>query len=145
MLVDSKQRQLGVEPIIILGSEETGTDMPPATIYAAVVTEINQPGVTLFQEGNTLFIVHHLGPRKGSFRAINADTARNYLENSYLFIQTAYKFGYDILHSSFSNPTILNIYKAISRNPPMPDMKYSVDKSGDEIEVTLHLGKPRGK
>ena len=143
MLVDSKQKKLGVEPIIILGAEETDTDMPPATIYTAVLVEINQPNVTLFQEGNTIFIVHHKGPREGFFRAINADTAKNYLENSYTFIQAAHKYGYDVLYSEFSSPTILNIFKAISRNPPMPDMGYSVNKKDDGFEVTLTLGKPR--
>ena len=57
MLVDSKERLLEVEPIIILGADETGSDLPPAKIYAAVVAELNEPNVTLFKEGNTLFIV----------------------------------------------------------------------------------------
>lgn len=143
MLVDSKKNQLEVEPIIILGADETGSDLPPAKIYAAIVAELNEKNVTLFQEGNTLFIVHHVGPREGFFRAINADTARNYLENSYIFIQTARKYGYDVLHSHFENPTVLNIFKAISRNPPFPGMGYSVKEEKDGISVTLQLGEPR--
>lgn len=143
MLVDSKKTQLGVEPIIILGADETGENLPPATIYAAVLAEINQKNATLFQEGNTLFIVHHVAPREGLFRAINADIAKNYLENSYTFIQVAHKYGYDILHTEFENPTVLNIFKAIARNPPFPGMGYSVKKEDDGFFVTLKLGEPR--
>ena len=143
MLVDSKKNLLEVEPIIILGADETGSNLPPATIYAAVVAELNEKNVTLFKEGNTLFIVHHKGPREGFFRAINADTARNYLENSYAFIQAAHKYGYDILHSHFENPTVLNIFKAIARNPPFPGMGYSVKEEDGGLSVTLQLGEPR--
>lgn len=145
MLVDSKKKKLGVEPIIVLAAAETDEKLPADKVWAAVLTELNQKGVTLFQEGNTLFIVHHLGPREGWFRALNADVARNYLENSYLFIQAAHKFGYDVLYSEFSNPTVLNIFKAISRNPPIPGMGYSVKKDKDSYEVTLTLGKEREK
>lgn len=144
MLVDSKQKQLGVEPIIVISAQETKAKEPVMSVWAAVLAELNQPGVTLFQEGNTLFIVWHLGPREGMFRALNADVARNYLENSYLFMQAAYKFGYDVLHSEFEEPTILNIFKAISRNPPLPNMGYEVQKTDDGFMVTLRLGKPRG-
>jgi hypothetical protein len=143
MLVDSKKNLLEVEPIIILGADETGSNLPPATIYAAIVAELNEKNVTLFKEGNTLFIVHHKGPREGFFRAINADTARNYLENSYTFIQAAHKYGYDVLHSHFENPTVLNIFKAISRNPPFPGMGYTAKEEKGGISVTLKLGEPR--
>jgi hypothetical protein len=145
MLVDSKEKKLDVEPIIVMAAGETNASEPAANVWAAIVSELNQKGVTLFQEGNTLFIVHHLGPREGSFRALNADVARNYLENSYLFIQAAHRFGYDILHSEFENPTILNIFKAISRNPPMPGMGYTVQETKNGYKVTLHLGHSRGE
>lgn len=144
MLVDSKQKKLEVEPILVMAADETDEKADAASTWAAIIHEINQKDVLLFQEGNTLFIVHHLGPREGSFRALNADIARNYLENSYLFIQSAYKVGYDVLYSEFTNPTILNIFKAISRNPPFPNMGYEVKKQKDGFIVTLRLGTPRG-
>jgi hypothetical protein len=144
MLVDSKKKELDIEPIIVLAAAETKSDLPVEKVWAAILNELNMENVTLFREGNTLFIVHHVEPRKGFFRALNADTARNYLENSYLFIQAAQKYGYDVLYSQFDNPTVLNIFKAISRNPPFPGMGYEVQKDGDDFFVTLRLGKPRG-
>lgn len=143
MLVDSKKQLLDVEPIIILSAAETKEDLAPDQVWAAVLQELNMENTTLFREGNTLFIVHHVEPRKGFFRALNADVARNYLENSYLFIQAAQKYGYDVLYTQFENPTVLNIFKAISRNPPFPDMGYEVQKDGDSYFVTLRLGQPR--
>jgi hypothetical protein len=143
MLVDSKKKELDIEPIIVLAAAETKSDLPVEKVWAAILNELNMENVTLFREGNTLFIVHHVEPRKGFFRALNADTARNYLENSYLFIQAAQKYGYDVLYSQFDNPTVLNIFKAISRNPPFPGMGYEVQKDGDDFFVTLRLGKPR--
>jgi hypothetical protein len=47
------------------------------------------------------------------------------------------------LYSQFDNPTVLNIFKAISRNPPFPGMGYEVQKEDDDFFVTLRLGKPR--
>jgi hypothetical protein len=143
MLVDSKKKELDIEPIIVLAAAETKSDLPVEKVWAAILNELNMENVTLFREGNTLFIVHHIEPRKGFFRALNADTARNYLENSYLFIQAAQKYGYDVLYSQFDNPTVLNIFKAISRNPPFPGMGYEVQKEDDDFFVTLRLGKPR--
>jgi hypothetical protein len=143
MLVDSKKKELDIEPIIVLAAAETKSDLPVEKVWAAILNELNMKDVTLFREGNTLFIVHHVEPRKGFFRALNADTARNYLENSYLFIQAAQKYGYDVLYSQFDNPTVLNIFKAISRNPPFPGMGYEVQKEDDDFFVTLRLGKPR--
>jgi hypothetical protein len=143
MLVDSKKKELDIEPIIVLAAAETKSDLPVEKVWAAILNELNMENVTLFREGNTLFIVHHVEPRKGFFRALNADTARNYLENSYLFIQAAQKYGYDVLYSQFDNPTVLNIFKAISRNPPFPGMGYEVQKEDDDFFVTLRLGKPR--
>lgn len=143
MLVDSKKKELGIEPIIVLAAAETKEDIPVINAWAAAVAEMNMKNTTLFREGNTLFIVHHVEPRVGYFRAWNADVARNYLENAYLFFQAAHKYGYDVLYTNFSDPTLLNIFKAIFRNPPLPDMDYEVTKEGDEIFVTLKLGKPR--
>lgn len=143
MLVDSKKRQLGVEPIIVIAAQETKAKEPLATIYAAILAEMNMEGSVIFQEGNTLFIIHHLGSREGMFRALNADTAQNYLQNSFVFVEAAHRMGYDVLYTDFDDPRILNIFKMIERNPPMPDMSYEAEKEDEGYSVTLYLGAPR--
>lgn len=143
MLVDSKQKELGEQAILMIAAQETKSKHPAATVYAAIIKEMNMPGVSTVREGNTLFIVHVADGRVGVFRALNADTARNYLENSYAFIQGAYKMGFDTLVSNFEDPTIMNIFKAISRNPPQEGMGYKAERTGQGFRVTVKLGPKR--
>jgi hypothetical protein len=112
-------------------------------VFAAIVEEMNQYGTSTYRAGNTIFVMHHAKDRVGFFRALNADTARNYLENSYEFIQAAYKMGFDVLVSDFEDPTIMNIFKAISRNPPQEGMGYRAQKKGNGFRVIVKLGPER--
>jgi hypothetical protein len=106
---------------------------------------MNMEGTSIVRDGNTLFIVHNAGNRVGVFRALNADTARNYLESSYAFIQAAYKMGFDTLVSEFEDPTIMNIFKAISRNPPQEGMGYKAERTKTGFRVTVKLGPKRAE
>ena len=143
MLVDSKKKQLGEQAIMMIAAQETKSPHPASAVYAAMVKEMNIPGTSTVREGNTIFIIHNAEGRVGVFRALNADTARNYLESSYAFIQGAYKMGFDVLVSEFEDPTIMNIFKAISRNPPQEGMGYRAERTGNGFRVTVKLGPKR--
>jgi hypothetical protein len=145
MLVDSKKKQLTDNAIVMIAAQETKSPHPASTVYAALVKEMNMPGTSLVRDGNTLFIIHVGEGRTGIFRALNADTARNYLENSYAFIQGAYKMGFDVLVSEFEDPTIFNIFKAISRNPPQEGMGYRAERTKTGFRVTVKLGPKRAE
>jgi len=145
MLVDSKKKQLSVDAILMIAAQETKSPHPASTVYAAMVKEMNMPGTSLVRDGNTLFVIHNAEGRTGVFRALNADTARNYLESSYAFIQGAYKMGFDTLVSEFSDPTIMNIFKAISRNPPQEGMGYKAERIKTGFRVTVKLGPKRAE
>jgi len=145
MLVDSKKKELGTEAILMIAAQETKSKYPASTIYAAMVKEMNMQGTSIVRNGNTLFVVHNAEGRVGVFRALNADTARNYLESSYAFIQGAYKMGFDTLVSEFEDPTIMNIFKAISRNPPQEGMGYRAEKTNKGFRVTVKLGPKRAE
>ena len=145
MLVDSKKKQLSQEAILMIAAQETKSPHPASSIYAAMVQEMNMPGTSLVRDGNTLFVIHVGEGRTGIFRALNADTARNYLENSYAFIQGAYKMGFDTLVSEFEDPTIFNIFKAISRNPPQEGMGYKAERTKKGFRVTVKLGPKRAE
>jgi hypothetical protein len=145
MLVDSKNKKLGQEAILMIAAQETKSRHPASTVYAALVKEMNMPGTSILREGNTLFVIHNAEGRVGVFRALNADTAKNYLESSYAFIQAAYKMGFDTLVSDFEDPTIMNIFKAISRNPPQEDMGYRAEKTKTGFRVTVKLGPKRAE
>lgn len=143
MLVDSKKKELGEQAILMIAAEETKSKYSASQVYAAIVKEMNLRGTSIYKAGNTLFIIHHAQDRIGFFRALNADTARNYLENSYEFIQAAYKMGFDTLVTEFEDPTIINIFKAISRNPPQEQMGYKAEKTKTGFRVTVKLGPKR--
>lgn len=143
MLVNSKEKQLGEQAILMIAAEETKSKYSAAQVYAALVAEMNLRGTTTYRAGNTIFMMHHAKGRVGTFRALNADTARNYLENSYEFIQAAYKMGFDTLVTEFEDPTIINIFKAISRRPPQEGMGYRAEKMEHGYRVTLKLGPQR--
>jgi hypothetical protein len=143
MLVDSKEKKLGQEAIVMIAAQETKSQHPSSTVYAALVKEMNMPGTSILREGNTLFVIHNAEGRVGVFRALNADTARNYLESSYAFIQAAYKMGFDTLISDFEDPTIMNIFKAIGRNPPQEGMGYKAVRTENGFRVTVKLGPKR--
>lgn len=145
MLVDSKEKQLGEQAILMIAAQETKSQYPASTVYAAIVKEMNIPGTSVLREGNTLFVLHAIEGRVGMFRALNADTARNYLESSYAFIQAAYKMGFDTLVSEFEDPTIMNIFKAISRNPPQEGMGYKAERTKTGFRVTVKLGPKRAE
>ena len=127
----------------MIAAQETKSQYPASTVYAAIVKEMNIPGTSIVREGNTIFIIHNTEGRIGIFRALNADTARNYLESSYAFIQAAYKMGFDILVSEFEDPTIMNLFKAISRNPPNEGMGYRAERVKNGFRVTVKLGPKR--
>ena len=127
----------------MIAAQETKSKYPASTVYATLVQEMNMEGTSVLRDGNTVFIIHHAKGRTGVFRALNADTARNYLENSYAFIQAAYKMGFDVLVSDFEDPTIFNIFKAISRNPPREEMGYRAERTTKGYRVTVKLGPKR--
>ena len=129
----------------MIAAQETKSPHPASALYAAMVKEMNMPGTSLVRDGNTLFVIHVGEGRTGVFRALNADTARNYLENSYAFIQGAYKMGFDVLVSEFEDPTIFNIFKAISRNPPQEGMGYRAERTSKGFRVTVKLGPKRAE
>jgi len=143
MLVDSKKKQLSSEAILMIAAQQTKSPYSPEQVYAALVKEMNLKGTSTYREGNTVFLMHHAKGRIGTFRALNADTARNYLENSRTFIQDAYKMGFDILVSDFQDPTIMNIFKGISRNPPQEGMGYRAERTKTGFRVTVKLGPAR--
>ena len=143
MLVDSKKQKLTDQAVLMVAAKETKSKYPAATVFAALVKEMSLKGTSTFRAGNTIFIMHHARGRVGTFRALNADTARNYLENSYEWVQAAYKMGFDTLVTDFEDPTIINVFKAISRRPPQEGMGYRAEKTSQGYRVTLKLGPKR--
>jgi len=145
-IVDSKKQQLPVKDIVTTAAQNTKSPYDDDQALAIFLQEINSPSVKIIRYGNTLFVIRAStsDPRFGIFRALNADTAANYLASSVEFAVAAYKAGYDGLSTDFYDESILNIFRTISKNPPNPDMAYSASRLNDGgFRVTLQLGTPR--
>lgn len=143
MVVDSKERELSVEEILDIAAQETESEYSPQQVKDFFFKEVMSPNVKTYKYGNTVYLVHPGRTRKdsGSFRALNADTADNYMESGYRFVDDAYNAGFRTLATEFKDQSILNIFRTISKNPPREGMGYSVrttDK-GDYL-VGLRLG-----
>jgi len=145
MIVDSKQQMLDLPDLLQAAVEETPTSEPLDIVLAAFYKEIQMPDVTLYKYGNTIFIVHQADdqPGTGIFRALNADTAQNFLQSSYQWVQDAYADGFWLLITEFEDASLLHIFDIISRNPPNPDMGFTADELEEGgFRVTLTLGTP---
>jgi hypothetical protein len=143
--VDSNQQLLETEDIIQRAAMETRSDKSYPEVYQAIAQEIQAPGTQFFRQGNTLFIVHHLGSREGFFRALNADVPQNYLNTSIDFVTTCYNIGYDRLITDFDDPKLFQLFDMIARNPPNPEMGYTGEQMTDgSYRVTIALGPERG-
>ncbi len=143
-LVDSNQTMLPVGEIVAIAAQNMDSPVPPAAIIQGIKAEMKQPGSLPMRYGNTLFLCHKGKNRVGMFRALNADTARNFLENGLRWVTTSYDAGFDFMVTQFDDPTLLNIFKAISKRPPRTNMGYQARKLEDgKIQVILQLGPKR--
>ena len=140
MLVDSKKKQLNTTEIIKTALTEIKDPHPLQVTFLAIMKELTSPTAWSGKAGNTLFIVHKSpsNPKQGVFRALNADTASNYVDNSREFLKQMQKYKYETLVTQFKDPAILNIFKIIGKPKPK-GMGYKAIKSGDTYQVTLQL------
>ncbi len=145
-VVDSKQKELDTNAIITIAIQETKSQYDIGIAYASIIKEIESKGTTAIREGNTIFILHHAKGRIGTFRPLNADTARNYINNVSTFLTAAYGLGFDTLYTQFQDPTLLSLFKIIFKSkPPETKMGYAIKRTqNDGYSATIKLGEPRG-
>ena len=146
MFVDSKKEMLDDMALLRLAFENSKTPYTTEEGIAAVLAESRMPNCIMMREGNTLFIINYVPKQKnqGMFRALNADTPANFLQNSLEFIKAAGLAGFTLLVSQFQDPALLQIFKYISRKPPFPGMGYAVQEMREGgYQVTVNLGTPK--
>jgi hypothetical protein len=145
-MVDSQQEELSVDDIIGIAGMNTDAGVDFQTLKTTIVGELNMPNSLFLRQGNTLFIIHKAAPGVGWFRALNADTAPNFLQNSMEFIKACNKMGFQTMATNFSDPTILSVFRYISQNPPFEGMGYKAQRTDDgEFYVTVNTGKMGGE
>jgi hypothetical protein len=150
-MVDSNQQELPTDQIVKIASENTRSPYEFKQVYLTFVSELGMEGAVIYRFGNTIFIIHRSesNPEYGMFRALNADTAQNFVENGKKFVDQAVSDGFKGLKTQFSDPSVLNVFKIIGREEQElqnPQMGYTVAKTKDnQIQVTLVLGERLGK
>ena len=141
-MVDSQQEELSVEDIISIAGMNTDASVEPERMIKMVNAELQMPDTLFLREGNTLFIIHKAKPGVGWFRAINADTAPNFLQNGRTFMLACHKMGFDTMATNFTDPTLLGVFRYVSQNPPVEGMGYQVQKTNNGgFYVTVKTGR----
>lgn len=134
---------LDLGELLKVAAENTKSEYPMEFVYAAFVKEVQMPNSKFYRYGNTVYVVHATEdhPNDGTFRALNADTAQNFLASGFAFVVDAYKNGFDTLVTEFSDQSLINIFRTVSKNPPNPGMGYNVQMlDNGNYQVGLQLG-----
>ena len=141
-MVNSKDKELNSAEIIMIALENTKSKYPPKIAYPAIITEMTQPNTDVKQIGNTMFILHRANEDQAFFKALNADTANNFVESSKKYVVYAKKdLGLKILVTEFTDPAISTLFHVIAKNPPMPNMGFTeYETTGVEKRIVLNLG-----
>lgn len=139
-MVDSRQHKLNSMEIVMVALENTQSKYPPKVALPAVISEMGQPNTKVQQIGNTMFVAH-MTPNGAKFKALNADTAQNFLQNSIEFIRWMKQLGVPVLVTEFSDPNILRMIQMIAANPPFPDMGMQARvHDNNEYSVVISMG-----
>jgi hypothetical protein len=150
--VNSKQQLLDNDEIISIAALNTGGEYSAEQVKASLAAEARNESqkAILIRNGNTLFVLYRdkSKPHFGMFRALNADTPDNYVNNSLMFLTAAKSMGFTALVTEFDDPTLLNLFTIIGRNPPSPNMGYRAYEMDDGsyqavIDFGIHHTKPR--
>lgn len=147
-VVDSKHQELDNDEIISIAAQDTGSPYSPEQVKASLVAETHEAGAIIMRQGNTLYVVlkNPKNPKEAFFRALNADTAQNYVDNTVMFLKAIHATGIERLITQFQNPSLLSIVKKIVRIKPIPTMQLPEISKVDEntTQVIIDLG-PKAK
>lgn len=143
MFVDSKQEKLNASQIVMVWLKNNPNQPHPLpAMMAGILRELSDPKVKTKQFGNTLFEVIMGDGDQAFFKAFNADTGENFVDNSKLFTVWARKvLNLKVLVTEFEDEALEKLFKIISMNPPMPGMGYQVMKTDTgKTRIVLNLG-----
>ena len=151
MLVDSKQKELQPQEIVMKDAQQPNSQYSPDQALAAVLAESRLPSAILMQEGNTLFVIHKCPDRIALARIINADTEQNYLENSMLCFKAMYAAGIDTVVFDLKNKDDIRVFKYMESHRDKinkdedgePTVGYVLKPKGDGYRVTAVIGPRR--
>ena len=142
-ITDSRKTKMNPIDIIRTAAEETKSKYTPDQVVSAGLAQMQAPNTIAIREGNTIYIVHYLPEQKdhSMFHVLNADTATNYVKNTRQFLKAAGMMGQRVMVVRFETPEPLTLFKKIMRDPPFPDMGYTIQRSPrGQYTATINMG-----
>ena len=145
MIVDSKQEQLAGSAVI--GTALHSYDLkgiPVHAALAAIAKETTLPSCDVIQFGNSVFITHFSADKKAVYvRALNVDTAKNYVDNGERHIKYLLSKNVDTLVTQYSVESYGAPFKVLKRNKLGEKMTFEDKRAANGDFITIvHL---RGK
>ena len=143
-VVDSKERPLPAPTVITtaLGELDLG-GITPAAAMAGIAKEMTMKDTDMVQIGNTVFIGHRgKGKNKDLMwgRALNIDTAQNFIANGLKYFTHMQKIGVKRYVSDYDGAIYDSAFKAWKRYADKLDTKIAVGRKatgGSRAYVTL--------
>jgi len=142
-ITDSRKTKMNAIDLIRTAVEETQSKYTANQVVAATLSQMQAPQSIAMREGNTIFILHYLAKQRdhAMFHVINADTAPNYVINTKQFLKAAGLMGMRVLVVKFETPEPLTLFKKIMRDPPFPNMGYTIQKTDKgRYTATINMG-----
>ena len=143
-LVDSNQKKLSLEEVIKIAAENTKSEYSFNQVYVSILKELSLTDSIVMQLGNTVFLTHRSKehPNYAWMRALNADTAQNYMASAEQYADMIYnKYNIDVIVSDYDDATLNNIFAYVGRNNP-ENMGFNITKgpNGKGFRATAKLG-----
>lgn len=136
--IDSTKRLLQGPEIIFeyLQKHDTDKEHSPEAKLAAISAELVMDDCDVIQFGNTAYISHYGEDNVVFMRALNVDTAKNFIDNTENYV--AYAFGRGVKHiaTQYSDQVITTLIKRVKQN---------LEKHNPNLKVDLDLGESKGE
>jgi hypothetical protein len=126
-------------------SEKELNGITPQVALIGMAKELTMDDVEPKQFGNTVFIGHYTDDKTGVYmRALNMDTAKNFVDNGEQYIKYLLDQGVDKMYSEFKGSQLLHVFKLFSKRPGTKDMIFNyfkIDENTTGVEVVLDPSK----
>jgi hypothetical protein len=144
---DSTKELLSPPQIMLQFAHQYPGNYPVPAVLAALAEELNMDDAESIQFGNTVFITHHSAEEKGTvfMRAMNVDTAENFVDNTENYVVYAYGKGIKTIVTAYDDSAISSVIKTVKRrvdkNNPNLDAKLTFERNEGQIMATIVLMK----
>lgn len=136
--IDSMKRLLRGPEIIFefLQKHDPDKSLAPEAKLAAISSELMMDDCDVIQFGNTAYISHYGDDNVVFMRALNVDTASNFIDNTENYV--AYAFGRGVKHiaTQYSDQVITTLIRRVKQN---------LEKHNPNLKVNLELGEDDGE